>query len=91
MPDIETLDVPLSGINPDLQLSLNSGKLTHYPSGQDRSAYEKSSSSTSPLPRFPARSSTPFELIDPTESSVRGFGCWTAAVEKDRRGAAVRA
>jgi hypothetical protein len=30
MPDTETLDVPLSGINPDLQLSLNSGKLTHY-------------------------------------------------------------
>jgi hypothetical protein len=29
MPDTETLDVPLSGINPDLQLSLNSGKLTH--------------------------------------------------------------
>jgi hypothetical protein len=31
MPDTETLDIPLSGINPDLQLSLNSGKLTHYP------------------------------------------------------------
>jgi undecaprenyl diphosphate synthase len=30
MPDTEILDVPLSGINPDLQLSLNLGKLTHY-------------------------------------------------------------
>jgi hypothetical protein len=30
MPDTETLDIPLSGINPDLQLPLNSGKLTHY-------------------------------------------------------------
>jgi hypothetical protein len=31
MPDTEILDIPLSGINPDLQLSLNSGKLTHDP------------------------------------------------------------
>jgi hypothetical protein len=40
MPDTEILDIPLSGIppsprlwrtrNPDLQLPLNSGKLTHY-------------------------------------------------------------
>jgi hypothetical protein len=30
MPDTETLDIPLSGINPDLQLPLNSGELTHY-------------------------------------------------------------
>ena len=30
MPDTETLDIPLSGINPDLQLPHNSGKLTHY-------------------------------------------------------------
>ena len=31
MPDTETLDFALSGINPDLQLPLNSGKLTHHP------------------------------------------------------------
>ena len=35
MPDTETLDLSLSGINPDLQLPLNSGKLTHCcPSAQ---------------------------------------------------------
>jgi hypothetical protein len=28
MPNTETLDIPLSGINPDLQLPLNSGELT---------------------------------------------------------------
>jgi hypothetical protein len=33
MPDTETVGIPLSGINPDLQLSLNSGKLTHYRPG----------------------------------------------------------
>jgi hypothetical protein len=31
MPNPETLEIPLSGINPDLQLPLNSGYLTHYP------------------------------------------------------------
>jgi hypothetical protein len=31
MPDTEAVDVPRSGINPDLQLPLNSGKRTHYP------------------------------------------------------------
>ena len=30
MPDTETLDIPLSGINPDLQLLPNSSKLTHH-------------------------------------------------------------
>jgi hypothetical protein len=30
MPDTKIFDVPLSGMNPDLQLALNSGKLTHY-------------------------------------------------------------
>ena len=29
-PDTKTIEVPLSGINPDLQLPHNSGKLTHY-------------------------------------------------------------
>jgi len=29
MPDAESLDIPLSGINPDLPLRLDSGKLTH--------------------------------------------------------------
>jgi hypothetical protein len=31
MPDTETIDIPLSGINPDLQLSPDPGKLIHYP------------------------------------------------------------
>jgi hypothetical protein len=29
MPDTKAVDAALSGINPDLQLPLNSGKLTH--------------------------------------------------------------
>jgi hypothetical protein len=29
MPDTETVNIPLSGINPDLQRSFNSGKLAH--------------------------------------------------------------
>ena|GEM_PF-4133250 len=33
MPDTETIKVPLSGINPDLQLPHNSGKLTHIREG----------------------------------------------------------
>ena len=28
-PDTDTVHIPLSGINPDLQLPLNSGKMTH--------------------------------------------------------------